>query len=148
MIDWAKVKEEIGSPYGYIKFELDGHVITVSHLTLQKGLTQKGRITVYIDGQIKGMWDEENMPIIKKVWCTESKPLFSKQDADEYRKKFGKKSFDKCELFKKFHTTTTWQFKSLAKFIKQYKELEKNGLKLAKGFEEFEEEKKQGLFDE
>jgi len=153
MIDWAKVKEELQNELGLVKFSLDGCEIEVIHIARTVGLTKKGALSVYIDGSIKGAWDEKNMPIITKVWCTVTKPLFSRKEKEkhkeEYRKIYGKRvlSEKENEYINKTYTMTNWWFDSLAKFIKQYKELEKDGLKLAKGFEEFEKQKK-GLFDE
>jgi hypothetical protein len=125
---WVEIKEALGAQYANIVFMLDGHKISVSRQTITRGLTKKGFIVVYIDGEIKGSWTEENMPIVKKVWCTTTKPLLTKKQEEKYIRILGKRGFQKSNIFKQTHTYTSWSFSSITKFIAQYKKLD--GLEL------------------
>ena len=130
-IDWNKIKEELIGDFAFVKFEIEGHEISVSKVGYQKGLTRKGSLIVYIDGKIEGRWNKENMPIITKVWCATVKPMFTKKTKDEFVKKFGKRAVSEDKMLNATHTFTSWSFSSLNKFITQYKKLEKeDGLTL------------------
>ncbi len=138
MIDWNKIKKELQEDFASIKFELEGYEINVVKTGYKKGLITKGYLLVYIDGKIEGSWDKDNMPIITKARCTTVTPMFRKKDKDEFAKKFGKRAVSEDKMLNATHTSTSWSFSSLNKFISQYKKLEKeDGLVLKDGFEDF-----------
>ena len=123
-IDWKKIETElIYSCFVGLEFMVDGHTISI-----QKSLKKSGNFgyAVYIDGYIKGGWDEHNFPIIKKVWRKVDKYLYTKKRRDEAVKNLGKREAKKMGIFNRmvYYTPFFNTPKSLVRALKKIDNIE------------------------
>jgi len=80
-INWKEIEENIKSNSFFgLKFRVDGHSVNVLKVR-GKGFSHS--LNVYIDGYIKGIWDEKNMPVITKVWNKKTVKAYSIKERKE-----------------------------------------------------------------
>ena len=120
-VNWKKIEEQLYHLFFTIHFKLDGHKITIKR---EKISDTKCAYVVYIDNYIKGEWNTENFPIIKKVWCKSSKNIYTRKQREKFIKIFGKRDASKkINLDEKIVSYKAF-FLSSKRWINQFKKLE------------------------
>jgi len=121
--DWDALKEQMASPWGYMKLKCDGFEISLSQETDRA--KKSWSTVVYVDGYLKGVWlgcdhktgepvHEETRRFYRKV----TRALHNKKDIEAYRKIYGKRKATEMEAVKFFTYDWSWKsFSSLKKHL-------------------------------
>ncbi|MGO2713229.1 MAG: WGR domain-containing protein [Pseudomonas helleri] len=121
--DWDALKEQMASPWGFMKLKCDGFEI---HLSQQTDSTKKSWSTlVYVDGYLKGAWlacnhrtgepeHEEARRFYRKV----TRALHTKKEIEFYQKVYGKRKAAEAQAVKFITYDWSWKsFNSLKKHL-------------------------------
>ena len=119
-IDWKEIQNELKSLFCKVEFELDGHKITIQN---ERTSETKSVFALYIDGYIKGKWNEKNFPIVSKVWFSRSSYVYNKKNREKFYRKFGKKFCQENGIDEKISYLIPY-FSSSRTLISQFKKIE------------------------
>jgi hypothetical protein len=120
--EWKTVEDELKSPFGHAKLKCDGYEVA---LVVQRYKELKFRITIYVDGWIKGKYVTEDSEIRRKFMCPRSKYVYSAKSRIE-AKKMKKKELEllKSKGFDPWRKITYWtpfwsSFRSLKSHLRK-----------------------------
>lgn len=120
--DWDDLKQQMASPYGYMKLKCDQFEVALSQEVDSKG--RKWATSVYVDGVFKGVWcsadekgeakHEEGRRFLRKV----TRRMHSAKKVEAYRKAFGKREANKIAAEVYVYYLPSWNnFNSLKKHL-------------------------------
>ncbi|UZZ12219.1 hypothetical protein NDO41_07030 [Ectopseudomonas mendocina] len=120
--DWDDLKQQMASPYGYMKLKCDQFEVALSQEVDSKG--RKWATSVYVDGVFKAAWcfaDEKGQPkheearrFLRKV----TRRVNSARDVAEIQKLFGKRQAKKAAERVYVYFAPSWSsFNSLKKHL-------------------------------
>lgn len=103
--EWKQLETAMQSPFGEIKFEIDGYIAT-----FQRKFLSANKITtmVYVDGYFKGGWmfcekDKPKHEEARRFLQLKSKALYSSKQKENALKTLGKKLYTQMGYESKFY---------------------------------------------
>ncbi|MBI6895427.1 hypothetical protein JET64_01255 [Pseudomonas putida] len=121
--DWDELKRQMDTPFGYMKLDCDGFVVSLVQAT-EPGKKSWGT-DVYVNGSLKGIWfncdhetgvteHEETRRFFRRI----NGSLYTKRDLEFTRRMYGKRAADKDAARKWITYSCTWKsFNSLKKHL-------------------------------
>ncbi len=120
--DWDDLKQQMASPYGYMKLKCDQYEVTLEQRVDSKG--RKWETWIFVDGVIKGEWckpDENGNPMFeetRRFLRKSSKAYFRAKEVEQYRKAFGKRRAAEIAAKRHIWFNADWNsFNSLKKHL-------------------------------